>query len=152
MVTVAIGAGVYLLHAVLSSLGTDLGRRSGGSDRPQSIAKARAGQGASGAHRPYPALQGLFGEGETANWVEPSSWGKRLNRSNSTLLVAGDGVPGIILRSKVENYVTIVPPWAARRVFAGKSNERKADPFSIPFYGAKWVFRAAEKTLPAGLP
>ena len=74
---------------------------------------------------------------------------KKLNKGNWTVLVEDDAVPGIILRPKIEDYVTIVPPLPTRRVFDGQPNERRADRVSIPFYGAYWFFRAAEKTLPA---
>ena len=119
------------------------------SDGPPSGAKGRLGDGASSSPHPYPALQALFGEGETASGSESSSLKKKLNKGNSTVLVADDAVPGVILRPKIEDYVAIVPPLPTRRVFEGKPNERRADPVSIPFYGAYWFFRAAEKTLPA---
>lgn len=41
-------------------------------------------------------------------------------------------------------------PLPRRRVFDGNPNERRANPVSIPFYGAYWFFRASEKRLPAG--
>jgi len=118
-------------------------------DGPQSGAKGRLGDGASSSPRPFPSLQALFGEGETASGSESSFLKKKLNKGNSTVLVEDEAVPGIILRPKIENYVTIVPPLPTRRVFEGKPNERKADPVSIPFYGAYWFFRASEKTMPA---
>jgi hypothetical protein len=31
----------------------------------------------------------------------------------------------------------------------GKPNQQRADPVSIPFYGAYWFFKASDKTLPA---
>ena len=118
-------------------------------DGPQSGAKGRFGDAASSSPHPYPALQALFGEGETASGSESRSLKKKLNKGNSTVLLADDAVPGVILRPKMEDYVTIVPSLPTRRVFEGKPNERRADPVSIPFYGAYWFFRAAEKTLPA---
>lgn len=42
-------------------------------DGPQSSAKGRLGDGASSSPRPYPALQALFGEPETASGSESSS-------------------------------------------------------------------------------
>jgi len=118
-------------------------------DNPQPSAPGGHGDRASSA-RPYRALQALFGEGKMVSGSESSSLRRTSNKSESTVLVAGDAVPGIILRPKVENYVTIVPALPTRRVFDGKPNERRADPFSIPFFGAYWFFRAAEKRLPAG--
>ncbi len=117
---------------------------------PQSGAKGRLGDGASSSPRPYPALQALFGESETASGSAWSSLQRKLNKSNSTVLAADDAVPGIILRPKIGNYITIAPPLPTLRVFDAKSNKRRADPVSIPFYGAYWLFRASEKTLPAG--
>jgi uncharacterized membrane protein YidH (DUF202 family) len=118
-------------------------------DDPHAGAKGRPGDGASSSPRPYSALQALLGEGETASGSESSSLKKKLNKGNSTMLVEDDAVPGIILRPKIEDYVTIVPPLPTRRVFDGKPNDRRADRVSIPFYGTYWFFRASEKTLPA---
>jgi hypothetical protein len=98
--------------------------------------------------RPYPALQALFGEGETATESESSSLEKKSKNRNSTVIVAGDSYSGLILRPEIKDSVTLVPPWARRQVFDGKPNQPKADPVSIPFYGAYWLFRASDKTLP----
>jgi hypothetical protein len=42
-----------------------------------------------------------------------------------------------------------MPPVARRQVFDAEPNQRRADPVSIPFYGAYWFFKASDKTLPA---
>ena len=64
------------------------------------------------------------------------------------MLVADDSYPGMILRPKIKDHVTIVPPLARRRVFDVRPNEQSEDPVSIPFYGAYWFFRTSDKTLP----
>jgi len=74
---------------------------------------------------------------------------ERSKNTTATVLVAGDSYTGMILRPEVKDHVMIVPPLARRRVFDEKPNERRADPVSIPFYGAYWFFKASEKTLPA---
>ncbi len=117
-------------------------------DNPQPSAQGRPVDGAS-SPRPYPAFQALFGEGETATESESSSFQKKSKNSKSTVIVAGDSYPGMILRPEIKDHVTIVPPLARRRVFGGKPDERREDPVSIPFYGAYWFFRASDKTLPA---
>ncbi|HWJ47017.1 MAG TPA: hypothetical protein VNS62_05155 [Candidatus Udaeobacter sp.] len=48
------------------------------------------------------------------------------------------------------DHITIVPPSPMRRVFDAKPSWRTTDPVSIPFYGAYWIFKASDKTLPAG--
>ena len=106
--------------------------------------------GGSTADRPYPALQALFGEGNTASRSESNPWKRELNSRKSTALVAGDSEPGVILRPKVTDHITIVPPSPMRRVFDAKPSWRTTDPVSIPFYGAYWIFKASDKTLPAG--
>jgi len=111
--------------------------------------RKRAG-GASPANRPYPALQALFGEGNTAVGSESNPRKQELNSRKSTALLAGDSEPGVILRPKVMDHVTIVPPPPTRRVFDAKPSWRTTDPVSIPFYGAYWIFKASDKTLPAG--
>jgi len=122
--------------------------RSSLADNPQPRAQDRPVEAGS-SPRPYPALQALFGEGETATESESTSLEKKSKNRNSTLILAGDSYSGLILRPEIKDYVTIVPPLARRRVFDGKPNERKADLVSIPFYGAYWFFRASDRTLPA---
>ena len=117
-------------------------------DNPQPSAQGRPGEGAFSPH-PYPALQALFGEGETATESQSSSFEKKSKDRTSTVIVAGDSYPGMILRPEIVDYVTIVPPLARRRGFDGKPNERRANPVSIPFSGAYWFFKASDKTLPA---
>jgi hypothetical protein len=117
-------------------------------DNPQPSAQDRAA-GGTPTHGPYPALQALFGEGETASGSESSPLQKKSNKSKLTVLVADESVRGVILRPKIEDHVTIAPPLPTRPVFDGKPNERRVDPASIPFYGADWLFRASDKTLPA---
>jgi hypothetical protein len=116
-------------------------------DNPQPSAQDRAA-GGTPTHDPYPALQALFGEGETASGSESSPLQKKSNKSKLTVLVADESVRGVILRPKIEDHVTIAPPLPTRSVFDGKPNERRVDPASIPFYGAYWLFRASDKTLP----
>jgi hypothetical protein len=106
--------------------------------------------GGATADRPYPALQALFGEGNTASGSESNPWKKELNSRKSTALVAGGSEPGVILRPKVTAHITIVPPSPMRRVFDTKPNWRTTDPISIPFYGTYWIFKTSDKTLPAG--
>jgi hypothetical protein len=122
--------------------------------RPQSPNPRRGTQGnrAGGAStdRPYPALQALFGEGDTASGSESTYWNTKLNTRRLTTLVPGDSEPGVILRPKITDHVTIVPPLPTRRVFDAKPNERTTYPVSIPFYGVYWVFKASDKTLPTG--
>jgi hypothetical protein len=108
----------------------------------------RAGGGS--ADRPYPALQALFGEGNTASGSESNPGKKELNSRKSTALVAGASEPGVILRPKVTDHVTIVPPPPMRRVFDAKPSLRTTNPVSIPFYGAYWIFKTSDKTLPPG--
>ena len=62
----------------------------------------------------------------------------------------GDSEPGVIVRPEITDHVGIVPPLPTRRVFDAKPNTRTTDPVSIPFYGAYWVFKASDKTLPPG--
>jgi hypothetical protein len=112
-------------------------------DGSQSSAKGRLGDGTTSNPRPYPALQALFGEGETSSLQEKS------NENKLTMLVADQMVRGVILRPKADEHVTIVPPLPTERVFDETPNERRVDPVAIPFYGAYWLFRAADKTLPA---
>jgi hypothetical protein len=90
----------------------------------------------------------LFGEGDTASGAESSLSRKKLYKGQSTVLVADDSYLGMILRPKIKDHVTIVPPLARRRVFDGKPNEQSEDPVSIPFYGAYWFFRTSDKKLP----
>ena len=104
--------------------------------------------GGTSTHRPYPVLQTLFGEGDTASGAEPSLSRKKLYKGQSTVLVADDSYPGMILRPEIKDHVTIVPPLARRRVFDGKPSEQSEDPVSIPFYGAYWFFRTSDKKLP----
>jgi hypothetical protein len=99
--------------------------------------------------RPYPALQTLFGEGETAIGSESTLLEKKPKNSTSTAIVAGDSYPGMILRPEIKDHIAIVPPVAKRQAFDAEPSERRADPVSIPFYGAYWFFRASDKTLPA---
>ncbi len=106
--------------------------------------------GGSTADRPYPALQALFGEGDTANGSESNPWKRELNSRKSTALVAADSEPGVILRPNVTDHITIVPPSPMRRVFDAKPSWRTTDSVSIPFYGAYWFFKTSDKTLPAG--
>jgi hypothetical protein len=117
-------------------------------DKPQPRAQARP---AEEALMPplYPVLQALFGEGKTASGSESSSSEKKSKNRASTVIVAGDSYPGMILRPETKDYITIVPPLARRRVMDGKPNQQRADPVSIPFYGAYWFFKASDKTLPA---
>jgi hypothetical protein len=122
--------------------------------RPQSPNPHQGTQGnrAGGAStdRPYPALQALFGDGDTASGSESAYWNAKLNTRRLTTLVPGDSEPGVILWPKITDHVTIVPPLPTRRVFDAKPNERTTDPVSIPFYGVYWVFKASDKTLPTG--
>jgi len=118
------------------------------SDKPQPSAQDRPADEAS-RPGPYPALQALFGEGETATESESSSREKKSKNGNVTVIVAGNSYPGMILRPELKDDVMIVPPQARRQVFDGKPRQRRADPVSIPFYGAYWFFRASDKTLPA---
>ncbi len=104
--------------------------------------------GGTSTHRPYPVLQTLFGEGDTGSGAESSLLRKKLYKGQSTVLVADDSYPGIILRPEIKDHVTIIPPLARRRVFDRKPNEQREDPASIPFYGAYWFFRTSDKTLP----
>ena len=104
--------------------------------------------GGTSAYRPYPVLQTLFGEGDAANGPESRLSRKKLYEGQSTVLVADDSYPGMILRPKIKDHVTIVPPLARRRVFDARPNEQSEDPVSIPFYGAYWFFRTSDKTLP----
>jgi hypothetical protein len=115
-------------------------------DNPPPRAQDRS-VAAGSSPRPYPVLQALFGEVETANDSGPSSLEKKSNR-NSTVIVADDSYSGLILRPEIKDDITIVAPLARRRVFDGRPNDRIADPLSIPFYGAYWFFRASDKTLP----
>jgi hypothetical protein len=117
------------------------------SDKPQPWAQDRPADEASRSG-PYPALQALFREGETAT-DESSSLEKKSKSGRVTVIVAGNSYPGMILRPEVKDDVMIVPPRARRQVFDGKPNQRRTDPVSIPFYGAYWFFRASDKTLPA---
>jgi hypothetical protein len=55
----------------------------------------------------------------------------------------------MILRPEIKDHIAIVPPVAKRQAFDAEPSERRADPVSIPFYGAYWFFRASDKTLPA---
>ena len=116
-------------------------------DKPQPSAQGRTANEAS-RPRPYPALQSLFGNGETASVSESPSLENKSKNTTSTVLVAGDSYTGMILRPEIKDSVTLVPPVARRWVFDGKPTKRKADPLSIPFYGAYWFFRASDKTLP----
>jgi hypothetical protein len=116
----------------------------------QSGAQHKRAGGALPANRPYPALQALFGESNTAVGSESNPGKQELNSRKSTTLVAGDSEPGVILRPKVMDHVTIVPPSPIRRVFDAKPSWRTTDPVSIPFYGTYWIFKASDKTLPAG--
>ncbi|MGA9978716.1 MAG: hypothetical protein WBQ08_08785 [Candidatus Sulfotelmatobacter sp.] len=118
------------------------------SDKPQPWAQDRPADDASRSG-PYLTLQALFGEGETASESESSSLEKKSKNGKVTVIVAGDSYPGMILRPEVKDDVMIVPPRARRQVFDGKQNQRRADPVSIPFYGAYWFFRASDKSLPA---
>jgi len=102
------------------------------------------------AGRPYPHLQALFGEGNTAGGSESPYRNAKLNTRKSTALVPGDSEPGVILLPKMTDHATVVPPLPARRVFDGRPNERTIDTVSIPFYGAYWVFKTSDKTLPPG--
>jgi hypothetical protein len=104
--------------------------------------------GGTSTHRPYPVLQTLFGEGDTASGAESRLSRKKLYEMQSTVLVADDSYPGMILRPKIKDHVTIVPPLAKRRVFDARPDEQSEDPVSIPFYGAYWFFRTSDKTLP----
>ena len=116
----------------------------------QSGAQRKRAGGASSTNRRYPALQALFGEGNTASGSESNPGKQELNFRKSTALVAGDSEPGVILRPKVTDHVTIVPPSPMRRVFDAKPSWRTTDPVSIPFYGAYWIFKTSDKTLPSG--
>ena len=114
-------------------------------------------QGTQGRHvgrastdRPYPALQALFGEGNTAGGTESTYRAAKSKTRKSTALVAGDSEPGVIVRPEITDHVAILPPLPAHRVFDGRPNERTTDPVSIPFYGVYWVFKASDQTLPAG--
>src|SRR6476660_453794 len=89
--------------------------------------RQRAG-GASSTNRPYPALQALFGEGKTSSASESNPWKQGLHPRKLTALVAGDSEPGVILRPKTANHVTIVPPSPTRRVFDAKPSWRTTDP------------------------
>ncbi|HKV78965.1 MAG TPA: hypothetical protein VJP02_12520 [Candidatus Sulfotelmatobacter sp.] len=115
----------------------------------QSGAHSKRIAGASADH-PYPALQALFGEGNTAGGSESTDRNAKSQTRKPTALVAGDSEPGVILRPKVTDHVTIVPPSPMRRVFDAKPSWSTTDPVSIPFYGAYWIFKTSDKTLPAG--
>jgi len=115
----------------------------------QDAQRKRSGR-ASTTNRPYPALQALFGEGNTASGSESNPPKQELHLRKSTALVAGDSEPGVILRPKMTDHVTIVPPSPIRRVFDAKPSWRTTDPVSIPFYGAYWIFKTSDKTLPPG--
>ena len=116
----------------------------------QSDPQRKPAGGASSGNRPYPALQALFGEGNTAVGSESNPGKQELNSRKSTALVAGNSEPGVILRPKAMDHVMIVPPSPTRRVFDAKPSWRTTDPVSIPFYGAYWIFKTSDKTLPAG--
>ncbi len=105
--------------------------------------------GETSTHRPYPALQTLFGESGTVSGWASNSVRRRSNKSESITLVAGDSYPGMILRPETKDQVMIVPPLARREVFDAQPNESIDDPVSIPFYGAYWFFKSSDKTLPA---
>ena len=100
----------------------------------------------SGGLRPYPALQALFGAGESA--TESNSLQKLLRKGQLTTLVADDSFHGVILRPKSEERVMVTPPSPTRRIFDGKPTDNRVDPVSIPFYGAYWFYRTSDKTLP----
>jgi hypothetical protein len=117
-------------------------------DKPQPRAQHRPADEAS-KPRPYSALQALFGDEGTAPGSGSSSLEKKSKDGTSTVILVNDSYPGLILRPEIKDQVTIVPPLARRQVFDGKPNERKADPVSIPFYGAYWFFKASDKSLPA---
>lgn len=99
----------------------------------------------SGLH-PYPALQALFGAGESAR--ESNSLQKVLRTGQLTTLVADDSFHGVILRPKSEERVIVTPPSPTRRIFDGKVTDHRVDPVSIPFYGAYWFYRTSDKMLP----
>jgi len=107
-------------------------------------------RGGASADRLYPTLQALFGEGNTASGADSNPWKKELKTRKSTTLVPGDSEPGVILLPKITDHITVLAPLPVRRVFDGRPNGRTADPVSIPFYGAYWVFKASDKTLPPG--
>lgn len=96
---------------------------------------------------PYPALQALFGESNTAGGSESNSWKKESNRRKLTPLVPGDSEPGVIVRPEITDHVTIVPPLPTQRIFDGKPIARTTDPVSFPFYG---LFKTSDRTLPPG--
>ena len=98
---------------------------------------------------PYPVLQALFGERKPTVESESIAIQNRRKNRKSTALVTDDSYPGMILRPPVEDHAPIVPPVARRKVFENRPSDRKADPVSIPFYGAYWYFRASDGTLPA---
>jgi hypothetical protein len=123
-------------------------RRSEAGDT-QSDTPSRPSDAASSA-RPYPTLQAIFGEGDSESGKESTSLKRTLKTTRATLLVAGDPEPGVILRPNIRDSIAIRPPSPVRRVFDGKPSERTTDPVSIPFYGAYWLFRASDKTLPSG--
>ena len=107
-----------------------------------------AGGPLSGLH-PYLLLQSLFGDAETGDAAHAPGLEKKSNNRKSAVIVVGDSYPGIILRPETREYVALVPPLVTRTVFGGPPAAHKSDPLSIPFYGAYWLFRASDKTLPA---
>lgn len=117
----------------------------GGTPQPRA---GDAHVGGTSAYRPYPFLQTLFGEGDTASGAESRLSRQKWYEGQSTVLVADESYSGMILRPKIKDHVTIVPPSARRRVFDARPNEQSEDPLSIPFYGAYWFFRTSDKTLP----
>jgi hypothetical protein len=129
------------LRSAGSLFGSLLGYKSqtGGQGRPADEAAST---------RPYLALQALFGGAGTATGSESSSLERKSKNRMLTALAATDSYPGMILRPEIKD-VRIVAPVARREVFDENPNERRADPVSIPFYGAYWFFKASDKTLPA---
>jgi hypothetical protein len=107
-------------------------------------------RGGVSADRLYLTLQALFGEGNPASGADSNPWKKEWKTRKSTTLVPGDSEPGVILLPKITDHIIVVSPLPVRRVFEGRPSGRTTDPVSIPFYGAYWVFKASDKTLPPG--
>jgi hypothetical protein len=101
--------------------------------------------------RPYSTFRALFGERDPAAGSESKSLAAcRSENSQAIAISPGDSYSGVILRPEVDEHVPIVPPNPRRWAFDEKPNGQKADPVSIPFYGAYWFFKASDKSLPPG--
>jgi hypothetical protein len=75
----------------------------------------------------------------------PSGADRKLNDSGAAAFVADDAFPGVILFPEVLDHVTLVPPLPAMRsdIFS-----KSAEPLSIPFFGAYWLYKAPQRELP----